>query len=478
MGTPTPISLGYRSNPARHQQAGAARLTNCFAEEQSADGKVQWVIYGMPGLASFGAPLGDGPIRAMLEYGSKLYVVSGRSVYTVNSSGVATLIGTFPTDGAVFIERNRAVPAQIGMVSDGTFYVINTTTDVVSQVTDADMQSPICLSFLDGYGILPYANGAFQITGLDDFTTFDATERSTCEAYPDAIVRSMTLEREAVFFGEKSIEWHQNTGDTPVPFTRSHATEIGCLAPLSVAKVDTKSRKTLIWVAPDHTVRAMNGYTAEVISSLDVEALIKAQHAAGNAATLTAFAWADGGRFFYALSCAAWTRIFNSVTNSWHDQKSNGLDRWRVGGVTPFGNYLIASDYASGQLYILSDSYFDEAGQELAAEIVTPTVHAFPYRLAFNALYVDAATGVGIDSTDEHEADPQVMVSWSDDGGVSWSAVRSRSLGAIGSGATRVQPIRRLGTCGQKGRIFKFRITAPVQKVMMQVSVDFDKLSA
>jgi hypothetical protein len=44
MGTPAPISLGSRTNPARNQQAGNAQLINCFAEETSQDAKTVWTM--------------------------------------------------------------------------------------------------------------------------------------------------------------------------------------------------------------------------------------------------------------------------------------------------------------------------------------------------------------------------------------------------------------------------------------------------
>lgn len=478
MGEPVPISLGLRSNPARERQAGYARLLNCFAEEQGEDAKVNWIIYGIAGLAAFGNPLDGGGIRSMIAVGSTLYAIAGRNVYTVTAQGVSTRIGGIPTTGPVYMEINRADPTQIGIVSDGLFYYIDTSTNTLTQIQDADLPAPISLSFLDGYGILPVANSRFYLTGIDDFTTIDGLDEGVCEAYPDEIVRSAVLEREAVFFGERSIEWHQNTGDADFPLTRAHATEIGCLSGGSVAKVDTKTRKTLIWVAPDHTVRMMTGYSGQVISTNEIQALIKELHTSGGISQLKGIAWADAGRFYYALSCDAWTRVFDSGTNYWHERRSAGLTRWRVAEVCSFANKMIAGDWQTGQLYIMGDEYFDEAGETLAVEITTPPVHAFPYRLIFNGLYIDAATGVGLNTADPHGLDPKLMVSWSDDGGASFSAERERSLSRLSESFKRIQPIYRMGKSGQKGRVYKFRISAPVKKVMMQVSIDFDRIGA
>lgn len=478
MGQPTPISLGFRTNAARNPQAGNAQLINCFAEETSQDAKTVWTIYNTEGLTAFGSALTGGGIRAGITVGATAYVVAGRNVYTIASGGASTLIGGIATDGPVYLARNRKIPAQIGIVSDGLYYVIDTGPNSLTQIFDSDLSSPVSISFLDGYGVLPTINGGIQVSGIDDLTTFDGLEVGSAEAYPDDIVRSETLEREVVFFGADSIEWFQNTGDDPFPLTRVHALEIGCLAGDSVSKVDTPTRKTLIWVSSDHTVRMMNGYSAQVISTPEIEELIKNLDAAGNASQLKGMAWAYAGRFFYALTCGSWSRCFDSKTGHWHTRKSYGLNRWRVSTVFKFGNKLIAGDYDTGQLYTMSNTVYTEDGDYLISEIVTPHIHAFPYKLKFNALYLDAATGVGLNSTNLHESDPKALISWSDDSGYSWSTEIERSLGTTAE-YRRIKPIYRMGRSkSDKGRLYRIRISAPVPRVTMQLALDFDQLAA
>lgn len=474
---PIPVSLGLRSNPARNRQASYCQLTNCFAEEQGEDGRVTWILYGTEGLTVFGTALAGGGIRAMIVVGSTLYAVAGRNIYAVTTGGAASLIGGIPTDGPVYMERNRRVPAQIGIVSDGLYYVIDTGTNSVTEILDPDLPAPISISVLDGYGVIPVINGSYFLTGIDDFTTIDGLDEGTCEAYPDEIVRSVVLEREVVFFGETSIEWHQNTGDADFPFTRVHALELGCLAGDSVTKVDTPSVKTIIWVCPDHTVRRMNGYAGQVISTPEIEKLIAALHKEDRASELKGIAWAHEGRFFYALTCDDWTRVYDSKTGHWHNRQSYELDRWRISAVIPFGPKVIAGDYSTGQLYVMDSNTFDEDGNYLVWEVITPNVHAFPYPLKFSALFMDAATGVGLNSTNAHESDPKLMVSWSDDGGYSWSAERERSLGTTAE-YRRIKPIYRMGRERGKGRNYRFRISAPVERVMLQIALSSQKLSA
>ena len=475
MGRLVPLSLGLRSNAARNKQAGAAKLTNCFAEEQGEDGKNQWIIYASEGLREI-RPSASGGVRELLPVGDRLYAVAGATVLYITAGGSAVFIGNIDPAGNVYMRRNRAEPPQIGIVvagAEGTAYVIED--DVIEQITSEYLVSPIGLAWHDGYGIYPLPNGRYLISAIDDFSSIDGLDEGVCESKPDELVRSEAIGRLVAHFGTDSIEFHANVGDADFPYERQEAIGIGCLAPRSVALVETPNLETLIWVAPDHTVRRLEGYSGVVISTNEVSDLIQALASAGRANELSATAWAGSGRFFYALSCEDWTKVYDSRTGFWHDRKSYGLNRWRISEARRWGNRIVAGDHYTGAIYEMSDTFFDEAGNYLVKEIVTPYVHAFPHGVRFNALFLDIALGVGRNDPDPHMSDPTILIDWSNDGGASWCVPREEKLGAIGQRNRRIR-INRLGVCGPKGRLFRFRISAPVETVVMSASVDMDIL--
>lgn len=473
MGEIVPLSLGIRSNPARNRQAGNGRLINCFAEEQGEEGKSVWAIYGIEGLANFGVQLDGGGIRELLEVKQRLIAAAGQRIHAVDLGGGASNLGGVATSGHLYMRTNRREPSQVGIVSDGLYYKVDDL--VLSQVQDADLPAPTSLAYLDGYGILPGDNAGFMITGLDDFSTIDGLDEGICDSTPKPIVRVQELGREVYFFKETNTEVHVNTGDADFPFEREQTVEIGCLAPRSVAIADTPEARTLFWVAPDHTVRQLAGYSARVVSTNEVSKLIRTLAVAGRANELVATAWAASGRFFYSLSCADWTRCLDTKTGAWHERRSHGLNRWRVSHVSTFGSKLIAGDYANGQLYEMNETFFDEAGNYLVSEIIAPPVHAYPYDVRFNALYVDAAVGVGLNSASVFEREPKMIFDYSDDDGFSFTGTRGLALGTVGQ-PRPIPPINGLGCCGPKGRHFRFRIPAPVEKVIMSVMMDMDVL--
>ncbi len=363
---------------------------------------------------------------------------------------------------------------QVGFVSDG-FYTVLVGTQL-TEVTDPDLPAPLCIAYCDGFGALPNRRSYF-ITGFEDFTTIDALDEGTAESDPDDLIFMHELDREFVKFSGNSIEWDQNTGDAEFPFTRSAARGFGLLGNGgSVAAVAMPEGRTLFFAGTDHTVRMLSGYGASVVSSSEIEKLICDLAEAGRADELTGTAYAQGGRFFYVLSCDDWTRAYDAKANRWHDRASYGMDRWRVGHVVQFAGMTIAGDATTGQLYKIKESVRSENGDPHTLTIICPPIHMTPNAGRLNAIYIDAATGVGTGIGDSQDIDPEMLVDWSKDGGKTYSPARRVSLGKLGKEARRLPPIRRIGRFGSKGLTLRIRIPADVEKLVLAAFVDADEL--
>lgn len=469
--TVIPISLGSSSNPSRVPAGGAARFINCYLEKQGEDAKAPSIVVASDGLADF-VTLTTGPVRAMIVVGSYLYVVAGRTFYRVGADGSSDILGGVPTDDIVHIARNRRDDPHIGIVSGGRYWWCDTADGSFGEITAATIGvssfAPVSITVMDGYGILPVSSSLWYITALDDLKTIDPLDFAKAESNPDETVTVATREGEVVNFGERSTEFWQDTGDTDFPFKRSMAIELGCLAGGSVAKVD----RTLLWIAHDGTVRVMNGYGGERVSTHPVERAI----ASVDPSTITATTWWARGHTFYALSSDDWTWVYD-VGGEWHERIGYGLTRWSVAFCERFGNDLIAGASASGKLFKMSPDYLDEAGSPLIMTVQTPPVHAFPMRLQMAALYVDFAPGVGLYTGASQDVAPEMMVSWSDNGGQTFGSERRVALGRQGD-MLRRGIVRRLGIVGPVGRTFRFSASAAVVRALLGASVDAEKLVA
>ena len=99
------------------------------------------------------------------------------------------------------------------------------------------------------------------------------------------------------------------------------------------------------------------------------------------------------------------------------------------------------------------------------------------------AYTVAAATGsfilTGIDaefSKSSIHTNPVIMMSWSDDGGITWSTESSAAIGRNGDYKRKIK-FRRLGVTGRRGRTFRFRASAAVMRGFLGCAIDVEKLN-
>lgn len=462
-----PLPLPKQSNPGRFPSAGSASLVNCCLEDAGEEGKTSTPRYASAGLRSFASYATGGGVRAMLPTENWLYWVSERLLLRTDPGGSTSAIGGIPTDGLVTMARNRADPAQIAIVSDGLMWVCIDA--MLTQNTDVDLPPSSSIAVLDGYGIFPGYGSQWNISDIDDFTSFDGLDFANAESSPDRNLRVAVRESEAVFFGAETVEWWQNTG-AEFPFARVQTARIGCLSAASVTNVD----RTLAWVAHDGTVRLMEGYGGKRISNHAVERAIADEPIKS---ALTGTSWYQDGHTYYCLSGTAFSYVFDLTTGLWHQRLSYGLDRWRCAHVVQFAGKTIAGDASTGTLYEMRRDAYDEAGEPLVMEIVAPIAHDFPGRLQINALYLDVLAGQGLVPGDDTTTDPHVMVAMSRDGGATYGAERQISMGVAGDRKRRIVA-RRWGVVGTSGATFRIRASAAVAKGLLGASIDVAKLGA
>jgi hypothetical protein len=463
------VSLGTSSNPARYGPDGSARLINCYAEKAGAEGKIQWPIYASDGLTDFATLTGGGAVRAMMPTDTDLYVVAGRRLFRVTLAGSVSAMGGVPTDGPVFMARNsRETGFEIGVASDGFFGIISGNT--FAQYQDSNLRGPNSFAVIDGYGVTGAANGYWQVSGQNNMRSWDALETANAESYPDEIERTFVHEREIMFFGSDSIEWWQNTGAADFSFARVTTRQIGCASGSSVARVG----ETVCWVDHDHQVRARTGYNGKVIST---GAVVRAISSAADKKAIKGFSWSSGDHAFYAIRSPEWCWVYDLYTGAWHERQSYGSATWTISDVVKFGDRLIAGDATTGKLYVMSGTAYDEAGLPLEMIIQPPASHAYPQGLKIRKAFLDVIPGVGTVTSDTDDANPDLIVRHSFDGGLNWSAERHVPIGAAGKRLTRVR-MKNFGRSGEDGFQFQFRVSANVIKGATGFAVDAEPLRA
>ena len=464
-----PFTFGPNSSPGKSRFSGDGRLINAFVEpETDAKGDVRYTIHSDPGLVSF-ADTGEDNIRGSFKIGSVLYIVAGETLYKCTAGGSLTDLGTITGDKPVIVRVNANTTApQAVIVADNTVYELQA--DDLQEFQDDDLGEGVhSVDFLDGYFVIGLRSGIFQLTGLND-TTISALDFATAEGRPDPGVRIFVHERRMWYFGTETTEVWVNTGNADFPFERDTAfIETGCISKYSVVALDN----TIAFVDNRARVVKFNGYTPVVFSTAEVERDIRRTKRAQRADEIEGFVWFDAGREFYVLSGPDWTWVHDVSTGLWHQKKSHLSDRWIGRGyIDAFDKHLVGS-IEDGILYEMSHDYKDEAGSPLIMDLRTSVLGPWPARVSWLEIAVDMEMGVG----NSDDADPKVMISWSDDAGATFSAERFKSLGATGEYSKSVR-CHGCGMSDRRGRVIRLQCSAAVNRVVIQGSATIEVLSS
>jgi hypothetical protein len=420
------LLIASKSGSGRSRSLTAEKLVNLYAEKAPENAKANVFIIGSPGNTLF-ATCGAGPIRGQWAMAGVLYVVSGASLYSVDSAGTATSLGTINGNGLVTMADNGT---QLYICTNSTDSVYSVAGGVVD-ITDPDFPGADSVDYLDGYFIFTSeaGGGQFGISAILDGTAYDALDFASAESAPDGLTRVFVDHREVLLFGTQTMEPWFDSGAADFPFERipQSITEKGIASRFAIAKADN----TTYWL--DHTgvVRKLaQGYVPTRVSTHEIEY----QMSRGDITTAEAFSYTMEGHECVAFTIPdTGTYIFDAATGIWHEHKSYGIDRWIVNSVTYIYGKQIGGDYNSGNLYQLSLDVYAENSNPLIAEMIFPPISNDGKRFILSSLTLDIEAGVGLESG----ADPLVTLQTSRDG-KTWGTAESMSMGTVGNYTTQV----------------------------------------
>ncbi len=463
----TKALIAFQTNESKYSFLGEPTLVNCYAEKLGPDAKGPLAVLPCAGLVEFAAPT-DTTCRGTIYLPDLdcAYSVHATSVFKTTYDGTTATtvrVGVIPGTDVVQLSRNQAEDVQVSVhCAAGEFYIAN---DIVHRVTDPDLvvQDPaspiVSQDQVSGYTVYALQNRKFFISSINECSEIDGTDYATAEQSPGPLVRVKSDRGDLFLFKTDSIEPWRNTGNADFPFEPMPTTlQKGLFAGNAVASCDN----TLMWPGHDDIVYRLNGSSPQRISNHGVERKIKGDSAK---ADMIGFDHSDEGHSFYTLTGEDWSRCYDAATGTWHSRESYGIGRWRARFPFRAWGKTIFGDELSGKLLALDSDTFTEDGDPLVWGVDFPPMHAFPNGAIVDALHLDVATGVGADPDDM----PVMMLSWSVDGGATFTGNRQLSLGTFGD-RVRVTT-RRLGRFGPKGIVFRLRISDPVIRALVSADV-------
>ena len=454
---------------ARSVNAADARMVNLFPEVVPEGGKEPAFLQRAPGLSVL-ATVGTGPIRGLWTFGGYGYVVSGSTLFQIDSNWIAVAKGTIGGAGPVSMTDNGI---QLFVAANPLGYIYNADTDVFQQITDPDFPGAVTVGYLDGYFVFNEPNSQkIWVTQLLDGTSVDPLDFASAEGDPDDVVAIFIDHREVWVYGTNSAEVWYNAGTLDFPLARIQGAynELGCAAPYSIAKMDNQ----IYWLGKDDRGQGIvfraAGYMGQRISTHAIEWQMQEYSDLSDAVGYT---YQQDGHSFYVLNfpSANTTWVFDVATGAWHERASfeNGDFNRHRGNCQMFYNATnVVGDYQNGKIYELDlNSYADDGLPQkwLRSWRALPTGANNLARTIQHSLQLDCETGVGLNLG--QGSDPQVMLRWSDDGGHTWSNEHWKSMGKIGRSGYRTI-WRRLGaTLKIRDRVYEVSGTDPVRIYIM-----------
>jgi hypothetical protein len=412
--------------------------------------------------------------RGFIEVGNVLLAVMNDRVFSVTegSGGVYTVtnLGALSGTDRVYLARNNKTPTpDIVAVTGGNAFVL-TTGGAPASYPDADVGSPNSVDFQGGYFVFTYGDGTVRSSALND-TAISTLDFANAERRPDALLRGFALGDTFYFCGDDSIEcWKVDpNNDVGFPFSYVTTIERGLAGAEAIAGNEASWTNIGIFVGNDNIVYKMAGYQIQPISTPAIQRLIEQY---GDASTLKACVYSFSGHPIWELTSDDWTICYDLSTDSWHERKSYGLNNTRARcSVRAFDKWL-RGDALTGKVFEVDENYKREAEEPIVSELEGAITASFPNRAVITRCDIDAVMGVGIASGDvPTQTEPQIEISWSLDGGATYSNPVLRGLGAQGKYSNQIR-VNRLGMTAYSGFRLKLRWSPAVHVLIFGASIE------
>lgn len=359
------------SNVLAAPLADVERTVNLFTERTApGTGKTAAYLRGTPGVRPR-TNCGDGPLRGLFFQDGRAFAVAGTHFVELLETGLRTDHGVVVDDGLpASFASNGSAGNQILVTSGGFGYIFNLASNTFSAALGGDFPANVRMcAFMDGYFLVLVADSRrFQISALEDGTTWDALDVAERSEGSDNIVSMLRNHREIWFLGSQTTEvWYDN-GDPLFPFAPIQGVflETGSAAPFAAVRAS----ETIVWLDRDErgaaVVQRANGYTPERASTYAVEKALQSATDA-NLQLAIAFAEQTQGHLFYWLYVPGLTTtwVFDVAEGLWHERaiwnSTTCVFEPHVAVCHCFawGLHLVG-DRQSDHVYTLSLDYYDD----------------------------------------------------------------------------------------------------------------------
>lgn len=462
-----------------NEQYDCQRTINWYPEidetQLGKDGEIAQLT-PTPGLTAIVTGLQVGSRGGYVTSTGALYWVFSSSLYLITASETyprewgARLIGSIANEtlDPVFFTDNGI---NLFILVNGRIFTAPLGSTTITELTgDGGFGHASTMTYIDGYVVFT-EEGTNKFFWTDPYdTVINALNFASAETNPDQIVGIINNNLDLWVFGKRTTELWFNYGANNVTFQRrtSGMIETGCISPYTIKKLNN----TIFWLGTDDRggpiLLMANGQTPTRVSTYAVEQQWIANSKIEELEKARAYTYQEGGHYFYVLNIEGQdtTWVYDMTTSLqlgqpvWHERKStdetSGLQKRHLAeGCVYYRGALVTGLYNGSSLCVFDKDAFYDIDQPIVRERVTPHVSNSMDRVYYDKMVLDFYTG----TSRVDDLDPQIMVQFSDDGGLTWSNERYESVGMIGNYKLRVQ-VQRLGSA--RSRVFRVRCSDPI----------------
>jgi hypothetical protein len=475
---PKPLEIPF-CGPAYEEESYFAAGQECInfylRPYQNAMGENKFALFGTPGLEAWVTPGPADPVRCLFPWGNYLYSVIGSAIYRTDKQGVSVQLqpGAFVSgSGQVSCATNGT---DIVMVDGATGWVITISSGSVSEITDSDFPVADKVVHIDGYYLVNRA-GTGQVYRSADTngSSWSGLAFSTAGRNPDNAVGLLVDHNDVIVFGEISTEFWFNTGEETFNFDNIGGAYIE--QGLENAHLACKVNNGVYFMGKDERgdsqLFQMTGRNAVVVS----HPFMSNKFRGYTRSDAFMFGFQQNGHAFVVITFPTdnITWVYDTTTGFWHRRSSKiqGREiRWRANAYAFFDGNHIIGDYANGKLYKMKTDVYEDNGADMVSTRITGILRQGVSRVTINELTVINEPGVGLNTGNAEDIDPQAMLSWSYDGGKTWSNQHEMSLGKIGEvDNTSVHHCLGQGV----NWVFKYAISAAVKRVILGAFAEYE----
>ncbi|MBL4891462.1 MAG: hypothetical protein JKX91_06505 [Rhizobiaceae bacterium] len=418
-----------------------------YIPEAHQTGSTKALLVPWPGSKTFSTITGANP-RGIRQLGSVTYKISDTTLYSVDSLGTETSIGTIAGTQRCVLRDDGT---NLIITTGSKWYQYDTSTPILTEFSPPTLSTGLVVSagnsvdFLNGFAIYDVSDGKFMMSDFGDPDSIQSNNFATAESSPDDLKVVFVFNERAYLMGSRSIEtWIIATGNPPLKKLQNGTMPVGLKDIHSVAASQNYVyfRGDDGWVYRFSSTQAINitsGFAANAFENFADD-------------TAESYIVEIQGGTFYVISFTQNNRTF--VFSERNHGLSPGVDDWfelssgtdqdlYIGAMytKAFNKHLIEKKGSGDILELDIDTYTDD-GSTIVRVRETPPIHGGLLgkegaRLEMSWFEVIIKKGVGIASG--QGSDPRIYIQGTFDGANSYSNQEEIEIGRTGDAMIKVK---------------------------------------